>query len=66
MSTTVIASLVLVFLVAAVLAGRWLNGVLSDRHWATGTQDTVKLALGLVATMAAVLLGLLLSGAKGS
>jgi hypothetical protein len=66
MSTVVAASLVLVCLVAAVLAGRWLSAVLSDRHWATGTQDTVKLALGLVATMAAVLLGLLLSGAKSS
>jgi len=66
MSTAAIATLVLLCLVGAVLLGRWLNAVLSDRHWATGTQDTVKLALGLVATMAAVLLGLLVSAAKTS
>src|SRR5512144_3002863 len=66
MSTAAIAFLVLVCLVGAVLLGRWLNAVLADRHWATGTQDTVKLSLGLVATMAAVLLGLLVSAAKTS
>jgi hypothetical protein len=66
MSTTAIAFLVLVCLVGAVLLGRWLNAVLADHHWATGTQDTVKLALGLVATMSAVLLGLLVSAAKSS
>jgi hypothetical protein len=66
MSTTGVAFLVLVCLAGAVLLGRWLNAVLSDRHWASGTHDTVKLALGLVATMAAVLLGLLLSAAKSS
>jgi hypothetical protein len=66
MSTTTVAFLVLVCLVGAVLVGRWLSGVLSERHLATGTQDTVKLALGLVATMAAVLLGLLVSAAKSS
>ncbi len=66
MSTAVTASFLLICLVGAVLAGRALNGLLSDRHWTTGTQDTVKLSLGLVATMAAVLLGLLVSAAKTS
>ncbi len=66
MSTALIALAVLVCLVGAVLLGRWLNSVLADHHWAAGTQDTVKLALGLVATMAAVLLGLLVSAAKTS
>ncbi len=66
MPTAVTASFLLVCLVGAVLAGRALNGLLSDRHWTTGTQDTVKLSLGLVATMAAVLLGLLVSAAKTS
>jgi hypothetical protein len=66
MSPAAIAFLVLVGLVGAVLVGRWLSAVLSERHFATGTHDTVKLALGLVATMAAVLLGLLVSAAKTS
>ncbi len=66
MSTAVTASFLLLCLAGAVLAGRALNALLSERHWATGTQDTVKLALGLVATMAAVLLGLLVSAAKTS
>jgi len=53
MSTPAIAFLVLVCLIGAVLVGSWLSAVLSERHFATGTHDTVKLALGLVATMAA-------------
>jgi len=66
MPTAAIAILVLLCLVSAVFSGRWLSAVLSERHFATGTHDTVKLALGLVATMAAVLLGLLVSAAKTS
>ena len=66
MPTVITASVLLLCLAGSVLAGRALNALLSERHLAMGTQDTVKLALGLVATMAAVLLGLLVSAAKTS
>jgi hypothetical protein len=66
MSTLTIAALVLFCLVAAVVAGRILATALPSHVFSTGTQDTVKLALGLVATMAAVLLGLLVSASKDS
>jgi hypothetical protein len=43
-----------------------LAAALPEHHWSTRTEDSVKLALGLVATMAAVLLGLLVSSSKDS
>jgi hypothetical protein len=39
---------------------------LSEHHLTAETRDTVKLSLGLVATMSALLLGLLVSSAKGA
>jgi hypothetical protein len=59
---------VLVFgcLVVAVLLGRALSLRLSEHHLTAETRDTVKLSLGLVATMSALLLGLLVSSAKGA
>ena len=66
MSTLTTAGLVLACLAAAVVGGRILAAALPANVWSSGTQDTVKLALGLVATMAAVLLGLLVSSSKES
>ncbi len=48
------------------LVGRRLRPFVPDHHLSAETRDAVKLALGLVATMAALLLGLLVSSAKGS
>jgi hypothetical protein len=66
MSTLAIAAVVFASLVAAVVGGRVLAAWVPPHHWSAATQDTVKLALGLVATMAAVLLGLLVSSSKDS
>jgi outer membrane murein-binding lipoprotein Lpp len=66
MSTSLIASLVLVCLVAAVLLGQAASRRLAQHHLTPETRDTVKLSLGLVATMSALLLGLLVSSAKGT
>ena len=60
------AVLVFVCLVVAVLLGRASSGLLSERHLTAETRDTIKLSLGLVATMSALLLGLLVSSAKGA
>lgn len=58
----------LVFLLvfgAAYLATR-MHGILPEHHLSADTKDTVKLAMGLVATMTALVLGLLVASAKGS
>jgi Protein of unknown function (DUF4239) len=57
-------SLVSVFGGAAL--GVFLRAVLPQHHLNAETKDTVKLSMGLVATMTALLLGLLVASAKGS
>jgi hypothetical protein len=48
------------------LAGMGLRSRLPEHHRSTETRDVVKLGMGLVATMSALLLGLLISSAKSS
>ena len=38
----------------------------ADHHLSSDTKDSVKLGMGLVGTMAALILGLLVAAAKGS
>ena len=66
MNTTFTALIVFGCLVGAVLLGRALRRVLPKDHLTADSRDTIKLAMGLVATMAALVLGLLVSSAKGS
>jgi hypothetical protein len=61
--TTAIAS---ACLLAAVWLGLWLRRFLPKHHLSPDSRDTVKLAMGLVATMSALLLGLLVNSAKTS
>jgi hypothetical protein len=63
---SMIAVLVFACLVVAVLLGRVCSRRLSEHHLTAETRDTIKLSLGLVATMSALLLGLLVSSAKGA
>jgi hypothetical protein len=48
------------------LLGIWLRTVLPERHLDDASKDTVKLGAGLLATLAALVLGLLVSSAKAS
>ena len=48
------------------LVGMWLHKVLPERHLDAASKDTVKLGAGLLATLAALVLGLLVSSAKTS
>jgi hypothetical protein len=66
MISLLIACAVLFSLILAVLLGRWLRRVLPNHHLNSDTKETIKLAMGLVGTMAALLLGLLISSAKDS
>ena len=66
MNTTLTALIVFGCLVGAVLIGRTLRRLLPETHLSTDSKDAVKLAMGLVATMSALVLGLLVSSAKAT
>src|SRR5262245_20412907 len=66
MNTTFTALIVFGCLMAAVLVGRAIRSLLPDEHVTSDSRDAIKLAMGLVATMSALVLGLLVSSAKGS
>src|SRR5258708_16330834 len=46
------------------LFGMFLRGVLPEQHLSADSKDTVRLGMGMVATMAALVLGLLVASAK--
>src|SRR5215467_11333945 len=48
------------------MLGMWLRGILPEHHLDAETKDLVKLGVGLIGTMAALLLGLLVASAKSS
>jgi hypothetical protein len=66
MSTSLTTAIVSACLVAAVGIGMRFRRFLPEHHVSANSRDSVKLALGLVATMSALLLGLLVSSAKTS
>lgn len=63
LETSLIAS---ACLFGGVLVGRCLQRLLPNHHLSKESQDTVKLGAGMVATMSALILGLLVSSAKNS
>lgn len=66
MNTEIISLIIFGCVVGAVLLGRALRRRLPEDHRSVDTRETVKLAMGLLATMSALLLGLLVASAKGS
>ena len=66
MSATAIASIVFACISAGALLGMRLRGALPAHHLADESKDVMKLGMGLVATMAALVLGLLIASAKSS
>ena len=66
MNTALTALVVFGCLVGSVLVGITIRGLLPQAHLSTESKDAVKVAMGLVATMSALVLGLLVSSAKGS
>ncbi len=66
MNTYLTSLIVFGCLVGAVLVGRTLRTFLPQAHLSTESKDAMKLAIGLVATMSALVLGLLVSSAKGA
>src|SRR5947199_4750890 len=66
MIITLVSVIVFVILVGVTFLGGRLARVLPEEQLSAESKDAMKLALGLVATMTAILLGLLISSAKGS
>lgn len=66
MNSTLIAVLAFAGIFVSTLLGMWLRSVLPNHHLSDETKDTVRIGMGLVATMTALLLGLLVASAKGS
>jgi hypothetical protein len=66
MKIAFISIILLTSLVTTILLGQWLQRRLPDDHLSADSKDAVKLAIGLVATMTALLLGLLAFSAKGT
>lgn len=65
-SSFAIAVVVLACVFGGALLGRQLRALLPEHHLKDDTKDIVKLAIGLIATLAALVLGLLISSAKES
>ena len=66
MIISLIAVILFVGLVGVALLGGRLGRLLPEEQLSAESKDAVKLAMGLIATMTAVLLGLLISSAKGT
>jgi hypothetical protein len=66
MSTISIALITLGLTFTGSLFGRFLRYLLPDNHLNEHARDVVKLTLGLIATMAALMLGLLINSANNS
>ena len=66
MSDNAIALLVLACIFGASLLGMLMRPALSQHHLTADTKDSVKLGMGLVGTMAALILGLLVAAAKSA
>jgi hypothetical protein len=64
MNIVLIAFILFVVLVGAALLGKRVRRYLPEDHLSADSRDSVKLAMGLVATMTALVLGLLVSSAK--
>jgi len=66
MSPIVISSIVFAFVFGGALLGMFLRTVLPQHHLSDDSKDVVKMGMGLVATMSALVLGLLVASAKNS
>jgi hypothetical protein len=61
-----VSCIVFLVLLGGILLGMTLRSKLPQHHLSEDSQDVVRLAIGLVATIAALVLGLLIAAAKGS
>lgn len=66
MSSIAVSGIVFACVFGGALLGAFLRTVLPDHHLSAETKDIMKMGTGLIATMAALVLGLLIASAKSS
>jgi hypothetical protein len=66
MNALSLSSIVLVLTLGGIFIGTLLRRALPEHHLNDDTKDVVRLGVGLIATIAALVLGLLIAAAKGS
>src|SRR5882757_8337135 len=66
MNSTIEGLIVFACLFGAGLLGMCIRAALPEHHLTTDTKDAVRIGTGLVATMAALVLGLLVASTKGA
>lgn len=66
MDSLAISGIVFACVMAGAVFGLWLRARLPDHHLSSESKDVVKLTMGLIATMTALVLGLLIASAKSA
>jgi len=66
MSPILVGTIVFLCTLGGALLGNWLRTILPVAHLGEDTKDTVKVGIGLIATMTALVLGLVTASAKSS
>ena len=66
MASIQIAATIFCCLLVGALAGMGLRGIIPQHHLDSDTRDLIKLGVGLIGTMSALVLGLLVASTKGS
>jgi len=66
MSSIAISTIVFACVFGGALFGMFLRAILPQHHLTSDSKDVVKLGMGIVATLSALVLGLLIASAKGS
>ena len=65
MNPFAICAVIFGFVFGGALLGMALRAYLPERHYSSDSREAVRLAMGLVATTVALVLGLLIASAKG-
>ena len=66
MNPTLVGTIVFACTLGGALLGMWLRAMLPEQHLTNESRDTVRLGAGLIATMTALVLGLVTASAKSS
>jgi hypothetical protein len=66
MSSMAISSIVFACVFGGAMLGMFIRAILPQHHLRSDSKDVVKLGMGIVATLSALVLGLLIASAKGS
>ncbi len=66
MSSLALSGIIFALVLGGILLGTWLRSALPHHHLSKDSQDVVRLGVGLIATIGALVLGLLIASAKSS